>query len=105
MSENNVYRVHLADPGGRISVQDVPTDAFEATERGIMLNGRTIVPWHRVIRYIRDVVQPLDEPELMTHAEIRAWLDDGTESGETLRSERIGSTRDRGRRTSSWSTP
>jgi len=85
MSEDNVYRVYLADLAGGVAVQDVPTESFEATERGIMLNGRTIVPWHRVIRYVRDVVQPLGEPELMTHAEVRAWLDDGSGSGETLK--------------------
>lgn len=83
--EDHVYRVHLAEPGGGVAVQDVPTDSFEATERGILLNGRTVVPWHRVIRYVKDVVQPLGEPELMTHAEVRAWLDDGSEAGETLR--------------------
>jgi len=38
-----------------------------------------------VVRYTRDVVQPLGEPELLTHAEVRAWLDDGSDSGETLR--------------------
>ncbi|HUF58465.1 MAG TPA: hypothetical protein VMR89_03130 [Actinomycetota bacterium] len=85
MSEDSVYRVYLADLAGGVAIQDVPTESFEATERGIMLNGRTIVPWHRVIRYVRDVVQPLEEPELMTHAEVRAWLDDGSESGETLK--------------------
>jgi uncharacterized protein (UPF0248 family) len=73
--EEHVYRVHLAEPGGGVAVQDVPTDSFEATERGILLNGTTVVPWHRVIRYVKDVVQPLGEPELMTHAEVRAWLD------------------------------
>jgi len=83
-SEGHVYRVHLADPGGRIGVQDVPSDAFEATERGLMLNGTTIVPWHRVVRYVRDVTQPLGEPELSAHAEIRVWLDDGSDAGETL---------------------
>ena len=83
--EGHVYRVHLIDPGGRIGVQDVPSDAFEATERGLMLNGTTIVPWHRVVRYVRDVTQPLGEPELAAHAEVRIWLDDGSEAGETLR--------------------
>jgi uncharacterized protein (UPF0248 family) len=82
--EGHVYRVHLVDPGGRIGVQDVPTDAFEATERGLMLNGTTIVPWHRVVRYTRDVIQPLGEPELAAHTEVRVWLDDGSEGGETL---------------------
>lgn len=83
--EDHVYRVHLTDPGGAVTIQEVPTESFEATERGIMLNGTTVVPWHRVIRYVRDVVQPLGEPELTMHAEVRAWLDDGTETGETLR--------------------
>jgi hypothetical protein len=49
-----------------------------------MLNGTTIVPWHRVVRYTRDVIQPLGEPELAAHAEVRVWLDDGSEAGETL---------------------
>jgi len=84
-SEDHVYRVHLTDPGGGVTIQDVPTESFEATERGLMLNGTTVVPWHRVIRYVRDVVQPLGEPELTMHAEVRAWLDDGTETGETMR--------------------
>ena len=83
--EGHVYRVHLVGPGGRIAVEDVPTDAFEATERGLTLNGTTIVPWHRVVRYVRDVSQPLGEPELSAHAEVRIWLDDGSEVGETLR--------------------
>jgi uncharacterized protein (UPF0248 family) len=83
--EGHVYRVHLVDPGGRIGVQDVPSDSFEATERGLTLNGTTIVPWHRVVRYVRDVTQPLGEPELAAHAEVRVWLDDGSEAGETLR--------------------
>lgn len=83
--EGHVYGVHLIDPGGRIGVQDVPTDAFETTERGLMLNGSTIVPWHRVVRYTRDVTQQLGEPELAAHAEVRVWLDDGSEAGETLR--------------------
>ena len=37
--DGHVYRVHLVDPGGRITVQEVPTEAFEAAERGITLNG------------------------------------------------------------------
>jgi uncharacterized protein (UPF0248 family) len=85
MGEGNVYRVHLVDPGGRIAEQDVPTDAFEAAERGITLNGTTVIPWHRVVRYVREVSQPLGEPELSAHAEVRVWLDDGSEKGETLR--------------------
>ena len=80
-----VYRVHLADPGGRIAILDVPIESFGATEHGITMYGTTVVPWHRVVRYVRDVVQPLGEPEVATHVEIRAWLDDGSETGETLR--------------------
>lgn len=83
--DGNVYRVHLADPGGDISVHEVPTESFETTDRGIAMNGTTVVPWHRVVRYTREVVQPLGDPELSTHAEVRAWLDDGSDSGETLR--------------------
>jgi uncharacterized protein (UPF0248 family) len=83
--EGHVYQVHLADPGGDISIHEVPTESFETTDRGIAMNGTTVVPWHRVVRYTRDVVQPLGEPELLTHAEVRAWLDDGSDSGETLR--------------------
>jgi uncharacterized protein (UPF0248 family) len=83
--DGHVYRVHLVDPGGRISVQEVPTEAFEAGERGITLNGTTVVPWHRVVRYVRDVVQPLGEPELSPNAEVRVWLDDGSDTGETMR--------------------
>jgi len=83
--EFQMYRVHLADPGGSITVHEVPTDSFEAAERGVTMYGRTVVPWHRVVRYVRDVVQPLGEPELSTQAEVRAWLDDGSETGETLR--------------------
>ena len=30
-------------------------------------------------------MQPLGEPELAAHAEVRVWLDDGSEAGETLR--------------------
>jgi uncharacterized protein (UPF0248 family) len=83
--EGHVYRVHLADPGGRIAIHEVPSESFEATERGITMYGTTVVPWHRVVRYTRDVVQSLEEPELTTHAEVRAWLDDGSEAGETVR--------------------
>ena len=83
--EGHVYRVHLADPGGSIAVHEVPTESFEAAGRGITMYGTTVVPWHRVVRYSRDVVQPLEEPELSAHAEVRAWLDDGSETGETLR--------------------
>ena len=45
--DQNVYRVHLADPGGRISALDVPTEHFDSMERGISLGATTIVPWHR----------------------------------------------------------
>jgi hypothetical protein len=78
----NVYKVHLADPGGRITVLDVPTEDFEATERGVALRN-TIVPWHRVIRYTREITAPVDEA-LRSHAEMRLWVDDGTADGETL---------------------
>ena len=81
--DGNVYRVHLADPGGRITVLDVPGDAFESMERGIALGTTTVVPWHRVIRYTREVVQTVDEA-FLTRAEIRAWLDDGTDEGERI---------------------
>lgn len=83
--ESPVFRVHLAEPGGRIAIQEVPIDSFGAIERGITLYDTTVVPWHRVVRYVRDVVQPLGEPEPPAHVEIRAWVDDGSESGETLR--------------------
>ena len=85
VSDGHAYRVHLVDPGGQISIHDVPTDAFEATERGLTLNSATVIPWHRVVRYVRDVAQPLGEPELSSHAEVRVWLDDGSETGETMR--------------------
>jgi uncharacterized protein (UPF0248 family) len=83
--EGHVYRVHLADPAGRIAIREVPTESFEAAERGITMYGTTVVPWHRVVRYVRDVVQPLGDPELSAYAEVRAWLDDGSEAGETLK--------------------
>ena len=79
----SVYRVHLADPGRRVSVLDVPTDSFETSERGIVLGGRTTIPWHRVLRYTREITQPIDDA-FRTHAEMRVWLDDGTEEGETI---------------------
>lgn len=78
----NVYKVHLADPGRRVTVLDVPTEDFEATERGVAL-GNTIVPWHRVIRYTREITSPVDDA-LRSHAEMRLWVDDGTDDGETL---------------------
>jgi len=84
LGESHVYRVHLAGPGGRIAIHDVPTDSFDAAERGITMFTTTVVPWHRVLRYVRDVVQPLGEPEPRPHAQIRAWVDDGSETGETL---------------------
>ncbi|HZB78760.1 MAG TPA: hypothetical protein VE522_02795 [Actinomycetota bacterium] len=84
-AERPVYRVHLADPGGRIAIHEVPIESFGATERGITMYDTTVVPWHRVVRYVRDVVQPLGEPEVAANVEIRAWLDDGSETGETLR--------------------
>ena len=78
----NVYRVHLADPGGRTSQIEVPAEDFEATERGIVL-GTTTVPWHRVIRYMREVTQPIDDA-FRTRTEMRIWIDDGTDEGETI---------------------
>jgi alkylated DNA nucleotide flippase Atl1 len=41
------------------------------------------VPWHRVIRYTREVAQPIDDT-FLTRAEIRAWLDDGSDEGERI---------------------
>lgn len=79
----NAYRVHLADPGGRSSVLDVPSEDFESLDRGIAVGTTTIIPWHRVIRYTRDVVQPIDDA-FLTRAEIRAWIDDGSDEGERL---------------------
>jgi uncharacterized protein (UPF0248 family) len=81
--DQRIYRVHLADPGGRTSVLDVPSEDFEAMERGISLGTTTIVPWHRVIRYTRDVIQPIDDA-FLSRAEIRAWLDDGSDEGERI---------------------
>jgi alkylated DNA nucleotide flippase Atl1 len=74
-----------------VSVHDVPSETFEATERGIVLHGTTVVPWHRVIRYERELTLTLGDPDLPTNAEIRAWLDDGTGSGEhlTVRADRF----------------
>jgi uncharacterized protein (UPF0248 family) len=86
----NVYRVHLADPGGRTSELDVPVEDFDTSDRGIMLSGTTTIPWHRVLRYSREVTQPIDDA-FRTHAEMRVWIDDGTDEGETiqLRSDRF----------------
>jgi hypothetical protein len=81
--DGNVYRVHLADPGGRSSVLDVPTEDFETMERGIALGSTTVVPWHRVLRYTREVMQPIDDT-FLSRAEIRAWLDDGSDEGERI---------------------
>lgn len=80
----HVYRVHLADPGGRVSVREIPSEAFETTDRGIVMGATTVIPWHRVLRYTREVIQPLEEVVLQTHAEIRAWVDDGSEAGERI---------------------
>ena len=81
--DGNVYRVHLADPGGRRTALDVPADDFETMERGITLGTTTIVPWHRVIRYTREVIQTIDDT-FLARAEIRAWLDDGSDDGERI---------------------
>src|SRR5688572_20251706 len=35
------YRVHLADPGGRTTEIEVPTEDFETTDRGISLGQTT----------------------------------------------------------------
>jgi uncharacterized protein (UPF0248 family) len=83
VTNGSVYHVHLADPGRRVSVIDVPTDSFETSERGIVLGGRTTIPWHRVLRYTREITQPIDDA-FRTHAEMRVWVDDGTEEGETI---------------------
>jgi hypothetical protein len=80
----NVFRVHLADPGGRTRVMDVPTEEFEPTEHGILLSGCTVIPWHRVIRYTRETTQEVDH-SFRRHAEMRVWVDDGTPEGETLK--------------------
>ena len=63
---------------------DVPTEDFEVSERGIMLGGNKVVPWHRVIRYTRETTQEVDEAFRM-HAEMRIWLDDGTDEGEIVK--------------------
>ena len=79
----NGYRVHLADPGGRSSVLDVPSEDFDSLDRGIAIGTTTIIPWHRVIRYTREVVQ-VNDVAFLTRAEIRAWVDDGTDEGERI---------------------
>jgi uncharacterized protein (UPF0248 family) len=79
----NVYRVHLADLGGRVSVIDVPTEDFETTDRGVVLGTRTVVPWHRVLRYTREVTQPIDDT-FRAHAQMRVWVDDGSDEGDTI---------------------
>ena len=79
----NVYRLHLADPGGRTRELDVPVEDFETSERGIILGGSTTIPWHRVLRYTRELTQPIDDA-FRTHAEMRVWIDDGTDEGETI---------------------
>lgn len=85
----NVFKVHLADPGGRVTVLDIPSEDFEASERGVAL-GNTIVPWHRVLRYTREMTMPVDDA-LRSHAEMRVWVEDGTDDGETftIRSDRF----------------
>ena len=79
----NVFRIHLADPGDRETVIEVPTETLEPTERGLVVDGALVMPWHRVIRYTRETTQEV-EPSLRQHAEVRVWLDDGTDDGETL---------------------
>lgn len=83
LPNGNVYRVHLVDPGDRVSVIDVPAEDFETSERGLVLGSRTVVPWHRVLRYTRELTQPIDDA-FRTHAEMRVWVDDGTDEGETI---------------------
>jgi alkylated DNA nucleotide flippase Atl1 len=78
----NVYRISLADPGGQVRTLDVPSDAFGTTEHGLVL-GSTVVPWHRVLRYSREVTQQID-PSFRRHAEIRLWVDDGSAEGEVM---------------------
>jgi len=79
----NVYRVHLAGPDGNTSEIDVPADAFEAGEQGVVLGGTTVVPWHRVIRYTREMTHPVDDV-FQARSEVRIWVDDGTPDGETV---------------------
>jgi len=78
-----VFRIHLADPGDRETVIEVPTESLEPSERGIVVDGALVMPWHRVIRYTRETTQEI-ERSLRQHAEVRVWLDDGTDDGETL---------------------
>jgi len=80
----NVFRMILAEPGGRTAVIDVPTEDFEASDRGIVLAGRTVIPWHRVMRYSRETTQEIDT-SFRNHAEIRVWIDDGSSEGETFK--------------------
>jgi len=81
-ASTNVFRIHLADPGDRETVVEVPTEGLEPTERGIVIDGALVIPWHRVIRYSRETTQEVER--LRQHAEVRVWLDDGTDEGETL---------------------
>lgn len=79
----HVFRIHLADPGGRETVVEVPTETLEPSERGLVVDGALVFPWHRVIRYTRETTQEV-EHAFRLHAEVRVWLDDGTDKGETL---------------------
>jgi hypothetical protein len=79
----STYHLHLTGPGGRTSELDVPAEDFETSERGIVLGGTTTIPWHRVLRYTRELTQPIDDA-FRTHAEMRVWIDDGTDEGETI---------------------
>ena len=83
VANGSVYHVHLAGPGARTSQLDVPTEDFETNDRGIVLGGSTVIPWHRVLRYSREVTQPIDDA-FRTHAEMRVWIDDGSDEGETI---------------------
>jgi hypothetical protein len=83
VANGSVYHVLLADPGRRTSQLDVPTEDFETNDRGIALGGSTMIPWQRVLRYSREVTQPIDDA-FRTHAEMRVWIDDGSDEGETI---------------------
>ena len=80
----NVFRVHLADPGGRTRVMNVPTEDLEVGEHGLLLGTSMMIPWHRVIRYTRETTQEVVDA-FRLHTEVRLWLDDGTEQGERLK--------------------
>jgi hypothetical protein len=79
-------RVTTEDPdGGAPLVRDVASDAFETTERGVFM-GPLFVPWHRVIRYHRELRQEFVTAvgEAPSKARIRIRVDDGSPSGNTI---------------------